>query len=64
MTPKQTPAEVEHNTSAGLQIIDVHDGDKISKVLVDIRTRAAFPMDEVQWRELETWIIAVYELRQ
>lgn len=65
MTAREQPAKVEHATSSGLQIIAVGGGggDSIAKVLVDERTRHTFPMDEVQWRELEMYVVAHVALK-
>lgn len=60
MTPqaREIPADVEHETSSRIQIVDVHDGQSVSKILIDLATRATFPMDDVQWRELEMYVLA------
>ncbi len=56
----ETPADIEHTTSSGLQIVQVHDGNDIAWVLIDRNTRHTFPIDETQWRELQSFIIAVH----
>lgn len=64
MLTQTTDGKVEHQTSSGLQIVDVKGGDGIRKVLIDTNTRASFPMDETQWRELEMFVVTVLGLER
>lgn len=58
MTNDMPVAEVFHETSSGLKIVEVRGDGDLNKILIDTRTRHTFPMDEVQWRELEMYVVA------